>query len=533
MQNSVNFSDVLIVYKQPDEESVEKIVNLLKREGIKPWFVKEIYPWEEWFSHYAEVIKQVTCAAIFIGPKGLRTWSDNEIKALVNYQREVKTLPLITVQLPNVLSDNIPEIIKTQLPLNTWLTFPDKIYTKDSLDLLIDAYPKTVDGHYQLHKLIKIIQRAIITRIERYNYEIEIDIHDAEQYCYLTLPGNGSKAVFSVVNEVIREMKTAQNLEIKLKQSKFKNDETTYTSDLVHTIRQSELIIADCTPVKNSGSPCPSVVYELGMAHALGKPSIILTPNNKLNKQIPICQKKVMPAEIFVEYQSQKINTLDFKKKLRDAVTNSISHLEYNLTDKELEEIHAVRSDLHIIKNNLWPELNNIIKFAFESLKSFKKLMPQSHTFLENINELSKNTDTASKSNDEIFNLRLDSLKKSYSELAEKQDEWEQDFYSGYFQQNEKNIKKAFKFLMNHLREDLREHIMESRKWFNLVFKSEISELKKHNSWIREYSKTDFNCLNNFGPSKDFKHEAEMMDYVLHLVFNHTTRMVDSAMNII
>ena len=509
-----NVFDVLIAYKSSDEEAVEKIVNLLKREGIKPWFAKELFPGDDWSSHFTEAAKKVACAAIFIGPGGIGRWEENEIKYLVSYSKETKILPIIPIQLPNVSNSDIPEIIKFHFPMKTRLKFSDSIENQASLDILL-----------------RTIKQAIQIRANKYKYEIEIDVSDAKQSCFLALPQSVPNDMINLIKAVFEDIQDSEKIEIKLNQARDTNDETTYTPDMIHAIRESELVIAICTPDNNANYPYPEVVYDLGMAHAQGKPCIILTTDkNNCEQQIPRQVGDVLPITEIIEYRIQNINAPTFKKDLKEAILKLVNHLSLDLIDKSLGEIHAIRSDFHIIRNNLWPELKNIITFAITLLNSFKDLIRQSHTLLKNINELTNDVDSIPDTKGESFKIRLNAFEKSYFDLKTEQDKWKNTYYSSDFQKNRDEVNQTYKFLNNHLREDIGKYVEESRVWFSQIIERDIAEYEKRNDNIKQFENRKFECFDNFGLTYDFEHEAKMLDKALSLITTDTHNMITSLL---
>ena len=78
-------------------------------------------------------------------------------------------------------------------------------------------------------------------------------------------------------------------------------------SDIWSAINSAKLIIADCTH-RN-----PNVFYELGIAHAVGKPTILITSDID-----------DMPFDLrhqrFIEYQYKPRAMIDFEVKLKEAI---------------------------------------------------------------------------------------------------------------------------------------------------------------------------------------------------------------------
>ena len=521
------FYSVLIAYKSRDEESVEKIVNFLNREGIKPLYTKNIFAEGDWFSHFYDVIGQVRSVAIFFGSEELENWTENELTTLVTHNQGANNIPIIPILLPKMSSSDVPGIIKNSLHEDSWLKFPDQINSQNSIDILIDSFPSSVNGFDTLKTLIDQIKKAIQHQLEKYQYTIEINISDAKQSCFLSLPCQGAKFVFDAVKDVIQIIKTSQNYAIKLYQTKYEVDAYSFTHNRVIAIRESELIIADCAP-DLSGNFSMEVGYDLGMARALGKPSIILSTDTEICKQMLKNENILMPKMTFIEYQSDNINTNSFKNKLEDDILDSIACLSHNLIDKSLQEIHVVRrADSIATWKNFSPELYIIMEFAFQLSDSCQNLIRTTHTVIKNINELSKDATSTIVNEKERFLIHF---KNFYNTMKNEQEKWEQFFYSNDFQKFTNDVRKTYKFLKIHLHPNSVEHIEESWKWFIQLIDRDIAEYEKRKSTIKKFEDKNFECFNNFGLTYDFEFEVTMLDKTLRLIAIDTQNMITNIL---
>lgn len=54
-----------------------------------------------------------------------------------------------------------------------------------------------------------------------------------------------------------------------------------FVQDIISGVRSAKAVVAVCSPESKTRKPNPNVMYELGLAHAFGKPTVILTTNLK------------------------------------------------------------------------------------------------------------------------------------------------------------------------------------------------------------------------------------------------------------
>lgn len=511
MSHSNDFYDVLIAYNSADEEEVEEIVNLLKDEGITSWFAKDIHPGENWIDHFAEAIPKVVCAAIFLGSRGLGCWQEHELRVLVEQSRRVYHIPLIPVLMPHV--SEVPNTIGILLPMINPVIFQDSVTDQNPLCRLIDA-----------------IKQAICDRQKKYAFEIEIDVAKAEQSCFLAMPKEGLDDVYDAVKQAIIGIGTAGTSTIKLIQTREAGDRDTFTNDVVHAIRESEMVIAVCTPQEGTGSLCPEVMYELGMAHSLGKPTVLLTTERIVERHIPCRVKHIVPTVEVVEYHPGELQSCGLAETLK-TVNSKIR--EPFLVDSEVEEIHAIRSELTYMRSVLWRHFHTIISFGIETHHEIRDLMQQSHTLLTDVEKLSQimERERIQRRYGEAFAAHCQAFEKGYNALSDRHEKWEERYYKG-LEKTKARLTRTFKFLCIHLPKDLSKTVELSKDWYNIVV-DDIKYYRERFQKIREYATDRFECFRYHGPTKDLKHQVEELDSALRLLYRDTHNMMSKLLEII
>lgn len=104
-----------------------------------------------------------------------------------------------------------------------------------------------------------------------------------------------------------------------------------FVDNILNSLRSANIIICVCSP-EGSGKPNPNVMYELGIAHALGKPTIILTDDIKS-----------LPIDI------EKNNAIEYKKE--DIVDKAGRKYLINLIRLRIEEARS-RSTKNLIDSS-------------------------------------------------------------------------------------------------------------------------------------------------------------------------------------
>lgn len=86
------------------------------------------------------------------------------------------------------------------------------------------------------------------------------------------------------------------------------NEESTFPQDVLEGIRAARLVVAACGPDERAGGLANlNVLYELGIAHALGKPAIILAPRGKAAEDLTAAIPADLAARHLLTYDEGEI----------------------------------------------------------------------------------------------------------------------------------------------------------------------------------------------------------------------------------
>ena len=99
-----------------------------------------------------------------------------------------------------------------------------------------------------------------------------IEVPPPTNDCFVALPfADHFTDLFKAIEEAAKN--AGLDEAIRLDQ---KEEGVTITGEIERRIRSARIVVAVCTPESYDGRPNPNVMYELGLAHALGKPTVIL-----------------------------------------------------------------------------------------------------------------------------------------------------------------------------------------------------------------------------------------------------------------
>lgn len=177
------------------------------------------------------------------------------------------------------------------------------------------------------------------------SHKIEIEVNKIENTCFVVMPFSSLYQVEyeSIIKPILHEVNIScvRGDEIYSKQR--------IMDDIWESIKSCRFVIAELTG-KN-----PNVLYEVGLAHALGKPVIILTRNSD---DVPFDLKAL-------RYLFYDINDPFWGENLKKGLKNLIEKIIENPEiDKYLSGINPIQSTAFpIIIENTFPKEEEIVLF--------------------------------------------------------------------------------------------------------------------------------------------------------------------------
>lgn len=191
---------------------------------------------------------------------------------------------------------------------------------------------------------------------------IVVRVPTAEQHCFVAIPSSDD---FEAVAEAIDEAVLRTDLKpVKLPRARVGQD---FIADITREIRSARVVIAVVTPETATGAPNPNVLYELGLACALGKPTLILTGDDPRNLPADLRNRHV------VRYRGDAARSLADQiveplfKLLKRLASSILIDPEYG-PDISLARAHHWR----IIEPEWWDLLATTLRFAKDVHNAFQ-----------------------------------------------------------------------------------------------------------------------------------------------------------------
>lgn len=133
--------------------------------------------------------------------------------------------------------------------------------------------------------------------------------------------------------------------------------------DIHHRVRASHVVLAICSPDPRTGTPNPNVLYELGLAHSLGKPTIVLTN-----------APETMPADLvalrvftYTDEELAPANGREIVRRIKEAILDLNRATKGSLIDPNWDGV-SVAYDRHkmLLAPEFWDDFRKILSFAKE-----------------------------------------------------------------------------------------------------------------------------------------------------------------------
>jgi hypothetical protein len=115
-----------------------------------------------------------------------------------------------------------------------------------------------------------------------------------KETCFLAIPFSKE---LDPLSDLIMKAANKNGL-LTIRTDQIQND-LTFTSDLMHQIRSAKVVVAVLSPEPGTSKANANVLYEVGCAHALGKPTVLLTSDPcSIPSDIEHFYRKQLPTEI-------------------------------------------------------------------------------------------------------------------------------------------------------------------------------------------------------------------------------------------
>ena len=142
--------DVFLSHNSADQAEVEALATKLREAGLDPFLDKwHLIPGEPWQEAVEEALDQSQTCAVFLGPAGLGTWENEEMRAALDKRSDVRDFRVIPVLLPGA---RLPQ--RGRLPAflarYTWVDFRPGLDDAQALHALVSGIQGIAPDLYAL-----------------------------------------------------------------------------------------------------------------------------------------------------------------------------------------------------------------------------------------------------------------------------------------------------------------------------------------------------------------------------------------------
>ncbi len=240
-------TDVFLCYNSEDETSAVAIQKSLEATGLRVWIDNVELNAGHITPQIEEAIRHTNAAAVLIGAKGLGPWQEIELERLLECRAGAdEQVRLVPVLLPDTDMDSVPESMRRFVAV---------------------SFEKAMNEEPALQRLYRFLTGRDWPDP---SYEIHIAVEDVAVTCFAALPRTGEDRICGPIEDAVSEVNNHLNGDIR-----FQCDAED-SVQLYRAIRAAELIVADCRRLEDTGDADPFVLYQVGLAQAVGKPIIVI-----------------------------------------------------------------------------------------------------------------------------------------------------------------------------------------------------------------------------------------------------------------
>jgi hypothetical protein len=204
---------------------------------------------------------------------------------------------------------------------------------------------------------------------KEFRYAVVVDTRETTNTCFIACPFN--KAV-DKLSQSIRDAAIAVGL--KPFQTNITRENFDFLDDVIFGIRKAKLFVAVLVSDCACGSFNPNVMYELGMAHAIGTPTIIVIDNGKK-----------LPADVS-HFQANFINRDEKEESILDcikaAMWETLNRLQQNdcilLIDPYWAKSGIIKiptTDIRRLRPEYWYSYSTLLNHAQLVNQNFNSLL--------------------------------------------------------------------------------------------------------------------------------------------------------------
>ena len=196
------------------------------------------------------------------------------------------------------------------------------------------------------------------------NSAIVVDVPRPENICFVVIPFHDS---FNALYDAI--VRAANNVDLTPQRTKDKPT-LSFIKDIDRMLRAAQIVVAVCLPEPGHECLNPNVMYELGKAHALGKPTIIIASHQPK-------PPSDLADKYYVMYDPSGCNDIDnLVTQLENKMRALKDRTKGELVDPEwMPDIHVVHP-LYImcVRPDFFTNFTTVIAFGERVYHSFQPI---------------------------------------------------------------------------------------------------------------------------------------------------------------
>ena len=280
-------------------------------------------------------------------------------------------------------------------------------------------------------------------------YAIVVEVPKQEKICFMAIPFGGD---FKGISDSI--WKAASELEYQPLRTDKIRKAPDFVQAIYEKIRSAKIIVAVCSPDPgNNDQPNPNVMYELGLAHSLGKPTLIMT-NNMKSLPIDIQTKEVL------EYRREDEREGSLILQIKDKMVQIEKNMQDALIERGWKGISLAHAGHRmLLEPGFWDKFQVILKFGklvhheIQTLES-----PHVGSLLIQVEEIVSNPKAGVRKAVD-FDKAWDSLSVMYDSKTKRE-------LFDKLPRLQGDVEDSFNYLSGYLDPDIRESIRKSREYY-------------------------------------------------------------------
>lgn len=186
-------------------------------------------------------------------------------------------------------------------------------------------------------------------------FAVVVHVPAVEDTCFVAMPFRPQ--FDSVLNDI---SKAAAILELRVMHAGLVQRQPSFVNTIQAQIRAAKVVVAVLSPEVEGGPPNPNVLYELGLASALGKPTVVMTD-----------APKTLPADLdgryYLEYSQSEAGSGVLVPRITQAISQRTHNLSSLLIEPGLPDFSVAEARHKMLLDpEFWDHFKSVLSYAKE-----------------------------------------------------------------------------------------------------------------------------------------------------------------------